>query len=74
MDPEGLIAKGCTENGGWYSGMKPATLRVPKTLSMGCDVQFSRMAGDRRVGVSVRLIVGLMPHQNPIVRGSPHGW
>ncbi|WP_406384088.1 DUF6531 domain-containing protein [Streptomyces sp. NBC_00117] len=26
MDPEGLIAKGCTENGGWYSGMKPANL------------------------------------------------
>ena len=21
MDPEGLIAKGCTENGGWYSGL-----------------------------------------------------
>lgn len=27
MDPEGLIAKGCTENGGWYSGMKPANLK-----------------------------------------------
>lgn len=26
MDPEGLIAKGCTENGGWYSGLKPANL------------------------------------------------
>ncbi|MEU1087685.1 DUF6531 domain-containing protein [Streptomyces sp. NPDC005576] len=26
MDPEGLIAKGCTEKGGWYSGMKPANL------------------------------------------------
>ncbi|MFJ9207637.1 RHS repeat-associated core domain-containing protein [Streptomyces sp. NPDC102264] len=27
MDPEGLIAKGCTEDGGWYSGMKPANLK-----------------------------------------------
>ncbi|MEU0255567.1 DUF6531 domain-containing protein [Streptomyces sp. NPDC006184] len=26
MDPEGLIAKGCTENGGWYSGLQPANL------------------------------------------------
>ncbi|QLJ02876.1 RHS repeat protein [Streptomyces sp. NEAU-sy36] len=26
MDPEGLIAKGCTEKGGWYSGLKPANL------------------------------------------------
>ncbi|WP_443050712.1 RHS repeat-associated core domain-containing protein [Streptomyces sp. H27-D2] len=26
MDPEGLIAKGCTEDGGWYSGMKPSNL------------------------------------------------
>ncbi|MFF7755059.1 DUF6531 domain-containing protein [Streptomyces sp. NPDC007971] len=26
MDPEGLIAKGCTESGGWYSGLKPANL------------------------------------------------
>nr|WP_284347737.1 RHS repeat-associated core domain-containing protein [Streptomyces atroolivaceus] len=27
MDPEGLIAKGCTEHGGWWSGMKPANLK-----------------------------------------------
>lgn len=27
MDPEGLIAKGCTEEGGWYSGLKPANLK-----------------------------------------------
>ncbi|MFE5512398.1 DUF6531 domain-containing protein [Streptomyces sp. NPDC056529] len=28
MDPEGLkIAKGCTESGGWYSGMTPANLK-----------------------------------------------
>lgn len=26
VDPAGLIAKGCTEDGGWYSGMKPANL------------------------------------------------
>ncbi|WP_405603670.1 DUF6531 domain-containing protein [Streptomyces sp. NBC_01410] len=29
MDPEGLIAKGCTESGGWYSGMQPANLKNP---------------------------------------------
>ncbi|MFD6891846.1 RHS repeat-associated core domain-containing protein [Streptomyces sp. NPDC059957] len=28
-DPEGLIAKGCTEDGGWYSGMQPANLKKP---------------------------------------------
>ncbi|GGQ01984.1 RHS repeat-associated core domain-containing protein [Streptomyces roseolilacinus] len=27
MDPEGLIAKGCTEDGGWYSGLTPANLK-----------------------------------------------
>ncbi|WP_313896659.1 RHS repeat-associated core domain-containing protein [Streptomyces sp. GC420] len=27
MDPEGLIAKGCTESGGWYSGLMPANLK-----------------------------------------------
>ncbi len=27
MDPEGLIARGCTENGGWYSGLTPANLK-----------------------------------------------
>ncbi|WP_327190863.1 DUF6531 domain-containing protein [Streptomyces xinghaiensis] len=27
MDPEGLIAKGCTELGGWYSGLLPANLK-----------------------------------------------
>ncbi|MFE7597461.1 DUF6531 domain-containing protein [Streptomyces sp. NPDC057494] len=27
MDPEGLIAKGCTEDGGWYSGLQPANLK-----------------------------------------------
>ncbi|MCX5309257.1 DUF6531 domain-containing protein [Streptomyces sp. NBC_00160] len=26
-DPEGLIAKGCTEHGGWYSGLSPANLK-----------------------------------------------
>ncbi|MFJ3164386.1 RHS repeat-associated core domain-containing protein [Streptomyces kanasensis] len=29
MDPEGLIARGCTENGGWYSGLTPANLKKP---------------------------------------------
>nr|WSZ94651.1 hypothetical protein OH820_02405 [Streptomyces sp. NBC_00857] len=27
MNPEGLIAKGCTEHGGWYSGLQPANLK-----------------------------------------------
>ncbi|MFF1732780.1 DUF6531 domain-containing protein [Streptomyces sp. NPDC058247] len=27
MDPEGLIAKGCTEKGGWYGGQLPANLK-----------------------------------------------
>ncbi|WP_373287619.1 RHS repeat-associated core domain-containing protein [Streptomyces purpureus] len=27
MDPEGLIAKGCTESGGWYAGLKPSNLK-----------------------------------------------
>lgn len=26
-DPLGLIAKGCTEDGGWYGGMTPANLK-----------------------------------------------
>ncbi|MFF2779167.1 RHS repeat-associated core domain-containing protein [Streptomyces sp. NPDC058052] len=28
MDPEGLIAKGCTENAGWYGGLLPANERA----------------------------------------------
>ncbi|MBQ0985048.1 RHS repeat protein [Streptomyces sp. F63] len=31
MDPEGLIAKGCTENGGWYGGLLPANERADGT-------------------------------------------
>ncbi|MEU9331840.1 DUF6531 domain-containing protein [Streptomyces sp. NPDC048290] len=31
MDPEGLIAKGCTERGGWYGGMLPANVRADGT-------------------------------------------
>jgi RHS repeat-associated protein len=27
IDPLGLIAKGCTEDGGWYGGMTPANLK-----------------------------------------------
>ncbi|MFE4757314.1 DUF6531 domain-containing protein [Streptomyces mirabilis] len=27
MDPEGLISKGCTVNGGWYGGLLPANLK-----------------------------------------------
>jgi RHS repeat-associated protein len=27
MDPEGLISKGCTANGGWYGGLLPANLK-----------------------------------------------
>ncbi|MEU0274243.1 DUF6531 domain-containing protein, partial [Streptomyces sp. NPDC006307] len=30
MDPEGLIAKGCTERGGWYGGLLPANLKDKK--------------------------------------------
>lgn len=28
MDPEGLIAKGCTTDGGWYGGLLPANQKV----------------------------------------------
>lgn len=31
MDPEGLIAKGCTENGGWYGGLLPANEKADGT-------------------------------------------
>ncbi|MEU5979316.1 RHS repeat-associated core domain-containing protein, partial [Streptomyces sp. NPDC047315] len=31
MDPEGLIAKGCTEKGGWYGGMLPANEKADGT-------------------------------------------
>ncbi|MER6994455.1 RHS repeat-associated core domain-containing protein [Streptomyces sp. NPDC000410] len=31
MDPEGLIAKGCTEKGGWYGGQLPANQKADGT-------------------------------------------
>ncbi|WP_327678448.1 DUF6531 domain-containing protein [Streptomyces sp. NBC_00467] len=31
MDPEGLISKGCTVNGGWYGGLMPANLKDKTT-------------------------------------------
>ncbi|MEV5381716.1 RHS repeat-associated core domain-containing protein [Streptomyces sp. NPDC052721] len=31
MDPEGLVAKGCTQIGGWYGGLLPANRRADGT-------------------------------------------
>ncbi|MEV5441022.1 hypothetical protein AB0N23_00440 [Streptomyces sp. NPDC052644] len=44
MDPEGLIAKGCTENGGWYSGLTPANLKnADGSRRTGIDLEINRI-------------------------------
>ncbi|WSB37943.1 RHS domain-containing protein [Streptomyces scopuliridis] len=72
MDPEGLIAKGCTENGGWYGGLLPANEKEDGTrFSTSMEVNHIPPKAAWKQVIEPGFYIANKPHKKQKVNNGP---